>query len=103
MIPFPCHKVSTVLESGATGIYVFTCLTDIAYIVTYLSSHILPFSSAYMAYWVRVWDFLVHGHAMQEVGGSNGTIVGGVLHLTGQLARFSLPPNMPSFVNSKFI
>jgi len=52
-----------------------------------------------------VWDFLTHGHAVLEVGGSNpisGTILGGVFHPTRQLARFS-QPNMPSIVNSKFI
>ena len=49
-------------------------------------------------------DFLTHGHAVWEVGGSNpsrGNIVG-VFHPTRQLARFS-PPNMPSIVKSKFI
>ena len=44
-------------------------------------------------------------HAMREVGGSNpgrGTIVGGVFHPTGQLAKFS-PTNMSYILNSKFI
>jgi len=58
-----------------------------------------------MAQWVRAWDFLIDGHAVQEVGGSNssrGATVGGVFHPTRQLARFS-PQNMLSIVNSKFI
>ena len=58
-----------------------------------------------MAYCVRAWDFLTHGHAVREVGGSNpgcGTIVGGDFHPPSQLGRFSLP-NMPTIVNSQFI
>ena len=48
-----------------------------------------------MAQWVRAWDFLICGHGVREVAGSNpgrGTIVGGVFNPTRQLARFS-PPN----------
>jgi len=46
-----------------------------------------------------------HGYAVQKVRSSNpghGSIVGGVFHLTRQLARFSLL-NMPYIVNCKFI
>jgi len=52
-----------------------------------------------MASWVRVCDFLSHGHAGREVRGSNlsrGAIIRGIFHPTRQGL---LPPNMPAVVN----
>ena len=58
-----------------------------------------------MVSWVRGLHFLTHGRAVWEDGGSNpgyGTIVGGIFHPIGRLAKFS-QPNMPSIVNLQFI
>jgi len=51
---------------------------------------------------VRLFTY-VYGHSVQEDAGSRlgrGTIVGGVVHPTRQLARYS-PPNLPFILNSK--
>ena len=47
-----------------------------------------------------MWDFLIRGHDVTEVGCSNpgrGTILGGVFHQAWKLAMFSIP-NMPYIV-----
>ena len=71
--------------------------------VVFRQVYILIHNGSMYSEWVRTWDFLTHGRAVQEIGGSNsgrGTIAGGVFHPTRQLARFS-PLNMQYIVNSK--
>ena len=69
--------------------YIHTCIHT--YIHTQLNTYIYTLTAS-IGYWVRSWDFLIHGHTVLEVGDSisgRGIIVGGLFHQTMQLARFS--------------